>query len=39
MSKINSSLYVYPDETKLSVVNRREELTLIGPIDRDYLRK
>ena len=24
MSKINNSLYIYADETKLSVVNRRE---------------
>ena len=39
MSKINYSLYIYTNETKLSVINRREKLTLIGPIGRDYLRK
>ena len=39
MSKVNNSLHIYTDETKLSVVNKREELTLISPIGRDYLRK
>ena len=39
MSKINNSLYIYLDEIKLFVVNRREELTLISPVGRDYLKK
>lgn len=39
MLKINNSFYIYTYETKLSVVNRRKELTLISPVDRDYLRK
>lgn len=39
MSKMNNSLYVYTNETKLAVVNKREELTLISPTGRNYLRK
>ena len=39
MSKMNNSLYIYTDETKLSIVNRREELTLINSVGKDYLRK
>lgn len=36
---MNNNLYIQTDETKLVVINRREELTLISPIGRAYLRK
>ena len=39
MQKINNSLYICIDETKLVIVHRREELTLITPADKDYIRK
>lgn len=39
MLKMNNSFYIDTYETKLSVVNRRKELTLISPVNRDYLRK
>ena len=36
---MNNGLYIYMDETKLSIVNIREELTLISSVGKDYLRK
>ena len=36
-SKLNNSLYIYTNETKLSIVNKQEELTLINWAGRDYL--
>lgn len=39
MSKMNNSLYIYKDKTKVAVLNKREKILLISPIGRDYLRK